>query len=90
MVQLLCEGRCNPQISELTSLADSYVTPTAGYGQFAANQVVCAIPAHILNALRALQHTEHRYVRSHLTPAGRADLYACIDCGTERRWGLSN
>ena len=76
MQQLICEGVCNPSLPTYDWFAERYAEALAGSG------VNAELMAHIETQARQLKHTTHRGIGP--------TRYACLVCGTERRYGAKD
>jgi len=79
MIQLVCEGLCNPMVetvdSEVQAFRESLPTTML-------DGVVVAPPDDLIEKLHSLRHTRHfaidSIIRSH---------FKCAECGTIRQFG---
>ena len=79
--QLLCEGACNP-----TNAAVVQAIQQARIGKVDGR----ALSGHVLDRVRELRHTPHRWVRSDHELLSYAQIHACTVCGTERVYGRTD
>ena len=79
--QLLCEGACNP-----TNAAVVEAIKQARIGKVDGR----ALSGHVLDRVRTLRHTAHRWVRSDHELRSYAQMHACTVCGTERVYGRTD
>ena len=79
--QLLCEGACNP-----TNAAVVEAIKQARIGKVDGR----ALSGHVLDRVRPLRHTAHRWVRSDHELRSYAQIHACTVCGTERVSGRTD
>jgi hypothetical protein len=73
MVQLICEGRCNPNLEVADNLAKAYAAAKQ-------RSVGFDLTEDMIRVQRSLVYTDHTYVN-------RGEC-RCVQCGTTRQYGL--
>jgi hypothetical protein len=71
VVQLICEGKCNPNIHAVDVLAQEYHAAVMGSKRYDRKELMVSLQ-------RTLVHTDHEY---------SGGDYRCLECLSRRRWG---